>query len=470
MIAMRYTSTRGEAEPIGFKEVTLAGLAPDGGLYVPETVPDVSGRLDDWARLSYPELAGRIIGLFADVEPAALDGMIREACAEFDTPDVAPVRPLGDRFVLELFHGPTLAFKDVALQLLGRLFAHILAERHADLNILAATSGDTGSAAIAGVRGKPGIRIFVMHPRGKVSPLQERQMTTVLDENVHNLAIEGTFDDGQRIMKGLFSDVPFKKRLRLGSVNSVNWARIAAQIVYYFHAAFRVWEHTGRRPVRFAVPTGNFGDILAGWYAARMGLPVGRLILATNENDILSRFFATGVYSAGPVSPTLSPSMDIQVASNFERYLYHRLGESGPAIRRAMKGFEQTGRLQVECMTGSDDVDPLFRAGRADTEATLRTVRDCVKQFDYWPDPHTAVGLHVGELHQDPEEPLICLATAHPAKFPDAVRKAVGRTPPSHPALEAIADAPTRRVDLPARDDAVRAYLESHIPSRGPAA
>ncbi len=464
---MQYISTRGTSEPVGFTDVVLAGLAPDGGLYIPDRIPDVQRRLDAWRHLSYPELAYEVVRPF--VEPDELDvrPLIEESCAAFDVPDVAPVVRVGDLFVLELFHGPTLAFKDVALQWLGRLFARALELRDRDLNILAATSGDTGSAAIAGVRGRPRIRIFVLHPRGRISPLQERQMTTVLDENVHNLAVDGTFDDGQRIMKTLFADVPLKERLRLGAVNSVNWARILAQIVYYFHAAFRVQERTGCERVRFSVPTGNFGDILAGWYAVRMGLPVDRLILATNSNDILSRFFQTGAYSAGPVSATLSPSMDIQAASNFERYLFYRLGRNPEAVREAMNSFARTGTLHVPVQPENGSVDPLFLAGCADTAETLAEIRHCVEAHGYCPDPHTAVGLSVARRNPDPSVPTICLATAHPAKFPEAVQQATGQTPPTHPVLDRLADAPTRRVDLPADPDVVRAYLEKHIPVSG---
>ena len=323
MKPIRYVSTRGAQAPLAFKDAVMTGLARDGGLLIPDRIPQVGDRLEEWKDLDYPDLAFEIMRLFTDDLPdARLKALIGAAYSSFAHPDVCPVRKVGPLHVLELFHGPTLAFKDVALQFLGRLFEEILEERQGRLNILAATSGDTGSAAICGVRGQKRIHIFVMHPHGRVSALQERQMTSVLDDNVFNLAVQGSFDDCQLIMKTLFSDLPFKDAHALGTVNSVNWARVLSQIVYYFYAAFRVAEETGAAAVQFAVPTGNFGDILAGWYAKRMGLPIRRLVLATNENDILARFFNTGVYAKGTVVPTVNPSMDIQVASNFERWLY----------------------------------------------------------------------------------------------------------------------------------------------------
>ena len=323
MDPIRYISTRGKQTPLTFKDAVMTGLARDGGLLIPNRIPRVADQLADWRELDYPNLAFEIIRLFTDDLPEArLRELIRAAYATFAHPDVAPVRAVGPVHILELFHGPTLAFKDVALQWLGRLFEEILAERDGRMNILAATSGDTGSAAIAGVRGQERVRIFVMHPHGRVSALQERQMTAVLDANVFNMAVQGSFDDCQHIMKTLFNDLPFKDAHALGSVNSVNWARVLSQIVYYFYATFRVQETTAAHQVQFSVPTGNFGDILAGWYAKQMGLPISRLILATNENDILARFFNIGVYAKGDVVPTLNPSMDIQVASNFERWQY----------------------------------------------------------------------------------------------------------------------------------------------------
>ncbi len=456
---MQYISTRGHTEPMGFSDAVLTGLAPDGGLLIPEHIPDVSDRLARWQRLDYPSLAEEIFRLYTDIPSGDLRPMIRDAYASFDTSEVTPVVPVGGIYVLELFHGPTLAFKDVALQWLGRLFEHILRQRGARLNILAATSGDTGSAAIYGVRGRRNINIFVMHPHRRVSPIQEKQMTSVLDPNVFNIAVQGTFDDCQAIMKSIFRDLDFKQRYSLGAVNSVNWARVLAQMVYYFYAAFRVMERTGASQVRFAVPTGNFGDILAGYYAARMGLPVGKLVLATNQNDILARFFNTGEYRRSEVVTTLSPAMDIQVASNFERYLYYRLGEDPARVGELMEQFARTGRLRVPLRAGT--VDPLFASRSADRAATLDTIRRYYEMHGYLLDPHTAVGVFVAEQFQDENQPMICLATAHPAKFPEAVFEAVGRDIARHPAVEALKGKPTRCEVLPAEEQAIRNYISS---------
>ncbi len=457
---MRYISTRGGTEPVGFADAVMMGMARDGGLLLPESIPDVRGELAAWSRLGYVDLAEAVMRLFTDLPPGVLRGMVQESYASFRHPEVTPVVEVGPVHILELFHGPTLAFKDVALQFLGRVFEHILAARDTELNILAATSGDTGSAAIHGVRGRDRLRIFVMHPHNRVSPLQARQMTAVLDANVFNLAVEGTFDDCQAIMKTCFADLAFKDRYRLGTVNSINWARLLAQVVYYFYAAFRVMERTGAARVRFSVPTGNFGDIFAGWLAARMGLPVGRLVLATNENDILYRFFHGGDYSRGEVQPTLSPSMDIQVASNFERYLYYRLGGDPRQLRAAMEGFARAGALALDA---AEPDDGLIAAGRGDTEATLATIRDYAARHRYTLDPHTAVGVHAAGAHLDPREPMICLATAHPAKFPDAIRRATGEPAVRHPLLDALESLPTRCDVIGADADAVRAYVAKRI-------
>ena len=427
---MQYLSTRGGGEPLSFCATVLAGLARDGGLFLPAAIPDVRDRLAAWSRLPYAGLAYEIMRLYADDLPApALRALVDHSYAVFRHPEVTPVVPVGNVHILELFHGPTLAFKDVALQFLGNLFEYVLAESGGELNIVAATSGDTGSAAIHGIRGRDRMRIFVLHPHGRVSPVQERQMTSVLDANVHNLAITGTFDDCQNIVKALFNDLAFRDRHHLGAVNSINWARVLAQITYYFYAAFRVMERTGARKVRFSVPTGNFGDIFAGYVACRMGLPCDRLVLATNENDILSRFFNSGVYGTGQVVPTLSPSMDIQVASNFERYLFYRA--DGDARQVAA--------------------------------ATLATIRNYWAKHHYLLDPHSAVGVHVAEQHLDASAPMICLATAHPAKFGDAIRQATGEDLAHHPILDALATLPTRCTRLPAERAAIAAFVENTI-------
>jgi len=458
---MHYISTRGGGDPLRFCDTVLTGLARDGGLFVPQTVPDVRDRLDAWARLSYVDLAAAIIGLYADDLPAeTVRRLVDRSYAVFRHPAVTPVVAVGPVHVLELFHGPTLAFKDVALQFLGNLFAAVLEQRGGLLNIVAATSGDTGSAAIHGIRGRDRMRIFVLHPRGRVSAVQERQMTSVLDANVHNLALDGTFDDCQAIVKALFNDLAFRDRCHLGAVNSINWARVLAQIVYYFYAAFRVQERTGAARVRFSVPTGNFGDIFAGYVAWKMGLPIDRLVLATNENDILARFFQTGVYAGGPVVPTLSPSMDIQVASNFERYLFDRAGGDGRQVCGWMETFKRTGRLEIPVTAGAGD---LIRAGRGDTAATLATIHDFWTRHHYLLDPHTAVGVHAAQAHLDPAAPMICLATAHPAKFGEAILRATGQDLAHHPILDALATLPTRVTRLPADRLAVADYVSRAI-------
>lgn len=459
---MKYRSTRGRMAPIGFQDAVMTGLAPDGGLLLPESLPDVKGRLDAWSSLSYADLAFEVVRLFAtDIPEADLKRLIDASYATFDHPEVAPSVSVGEVEILELFHGPTLAFKDVALQLLGNLFAYILEERGGELNILGATSGDTGSAAIHGVRGKPNINIFVMHPEGRTSPLQEKQMTSVLDANVFNLAVKGTFDDCQTIMKTVFADVDFKQRYSLGAVNSVNWARVLAQMVYYFYSAFRVMEKTGAEAVRFSVPTGNFGDILAGYLAQRMGLPVDKLILATNENDILSRFFNTGVYGVANVVPTISPSMDIQVASNFERYLFYKVGEDAEKLVGLMNDFKEKSSLKID-LDEDGVVDDLFVAGRGDTASTLATIKRYKEDHGYVLDPHTAVGVYVAEQHKSAVVPTICLATAHPAKFTQAIVDATGEAV-HHPTLDALENAETRCDSIDSDVDAVKQYLVDHV-------
>jgi threonine synthase len=482
---MKYISTRGQVEPVDFQQAVMMGLADDGGLLVPESIPDVADRLARWRGLSYADLAFEVLSLFADDIPAAdlRELVARTYSARVFEPAVAPVVRVGPVWILELWHGPTLAFKDVALQLLGNLFEYILARRGGRLNIVGATSGDTGSAAIYGVRGRRGIDIFIMHPRGRTSPIQERQMTSVLDPNVHNIAIEGSFDDCQRIMKELACDLEFKRAYNIGAVNSVNWARVLAQIVYYFSAAFEVQKRVaadmpapaaageGMAPgrVRFAVPTGNFGDVLAGWYAMQMGAPISQLVLATNENDILSRFFKSGVYSVGEVVQTWSPSMDIQVASNFERYLYHKVGQDGGRLRQMMAEFGRTGSLSLPAAKGQG-VDPALVAGSATKQQTLDTIRQYYEQYQYVLDPHTAVGVSVAQqLGEDTPsqtarrcgvgEPLICLATAHPAKFPDAIVQATGKDVACHAKIDALANLPTRCQTLPNDKDAVREFI-----------
>jgi len=461
---MKYISTRGQIDAIDFQQAVLMGLADDGGLIIPESVPDVADRLDQWRRLSYPQLAMEVIRPFAtDIPEALLRELIDRTYGRAFPEDVTPIVRVGDLFVMELFHGPTLAFKDLALQLLGNLFEHILARRQGTMNILAATSGDTGSAAIYGVRGRKGIRIFVMHPAGAVSPIQQRQMTTVLDDNVHNLAVAGSFDDCQNIMKSLAGDLGFKRTYNLGAVNSVNWARVLAQIVYYFKAASDVCQATGAESIRVCVPTGNFGNILAGWYARRMGAPISRLILATNSNDILARFFNTGEYSLGKVFRTLAPSMDIQLASNFERYLYYRVGGSSALLGSLMGRLREAGSLRVE-PDESGAVDPLFAADSADQQQVLDTIGTTWRDHKYLLDPHSAVGVSVARrLAAGGDDPIVCLATAHPAKFPAAIRQATGQDLARHPAIDRLMKLPTRCAEIDNDAEQVRKFIVEAI-------
>ena len=456
-----YSSTRGGVCGVDFKSAVMMGLADDGGLLLPNAIPQLTAAtLERWRTLAYPELACEVMSLFiGDAIPADdLRRLVTASYATFDTPEVIPVRKVGDLFIAELFHGPTLAFKDVALQFLGNVFEYILAQTGQRLNILGATSGDTGSAAIHGVRGKAGIDIFIMVPDGRVSPLQERQMTTVPDANVHCIAINGTFDDGQRVLKEVFNDLPFKRDFHLGAVNSVNWCRVLAQVVYYFWSVFRVQEATGAPTTQVTVPTGNFGDIFAGYVALRMGAPIRRLVLATNENDILSRFFNTGTYSRGDVCPTLSPSMDIQVASNFERYLYYRVGQNPETVRTLMRTFAETGAITLD-----DGGDTHFAAGRGDTAATLDAIARYHRQHNYILDPHTAVGVSVAEQNQLPGVPMICLSTAHPAKFAAAIQRALGADLAHHPTLDALVNLPTRRVNLDPTRDVIETYMRQTL-------
>ena len=454
---MRYVSTRGASRPLPFTEAVLAGLAPDGGLLLPETFPNVRDRLPAWKALSYTELAQALFRLYVDDVPGQrLDAIVADAFGAFEHPDVAPLVQVGERRLLELFHGPTLSFKDVALQVLGRLFEHVLGGRGGRLNVLGATSGDTGSAAIAGVRGRPGMRIFMLYPAGRTSALQELQMTTVADANVHCLAIDGSFDDCQGIVKALLGDPILKRRHCLGAVNSINWARVLAQMSYYAYAAL-----ASPAPPVFVVPTGNFGNIFAGLAVREMGVPIAGFVLATNDNDILARFVGTGVYRRRQVRRTLSPSMDIQVASNFERFVHLRLGRDPVRTRAFMAAFAETG--QASLADGGAPA-PGVEAMAVDDATTLATMRAVHARHGYLPDPHTAVGLAAAErLARGDGAPVICLAVAHPAKFPRAVARAVGEAGvATHPTLAALADAPRRRAELPAERQAVERYVQDH--------
>ena len=457
---MKYQSTRGQIRNIPFKQAVMMGLAEDGGLLLPESIPQLTpGDLDALSKLAYPELAFQVMSYFIDDIPAAdLKSMIDRAYASFTHPEITPVIHKDGLFILELFHGPTLAFKDVALQFLGNLFEYLLAESDEHMNILGATSGDTGSAAIYGVRGKKNINIFILHPSKKVSPVQELQMTTVTDANVFNLAIEGTFDDGQKIVKETFGDLDFKKKYALGAVNSINWARVLAQVVYYFYAWGQVRKETGSQKVCFSVPTGNFGDIFAGYIAKRMGLPIEKLVLATNANNILSRFVTAGDYSIGDVHPTYSPSMDIQNASNLERYLFYLLKEDSKELTAAMAQFSSTGKLSFTAEQIAE-INEIFIAASVDNEQTLETIKNFHEATGYVLDPHTATGVKAGKDLSGGKYPVICLATAHPAKFPDAVHQAIDKDPERPTSLDGLESREKRCEIIEAKTDTIKTYL-----------
>ena len=458
---MRYLSTRGGVEPVDFADAVMMGLGTDGGLLVPERIPSLSpDTLKAWSQLSFQQLAVEVLSPFVgeSIPHADLVDLVERSYATFLHPEITPLAEHDGRQWLELFHGPTAAFKDVALQLLGNLFEYLIAREGGVLRILGATSGDTGSAAIHGVRGKAGIDIFILHPKGRVSPIQERQMTTVLDANVHNIAVLGTFDDAQRIVKTLFNDLPFKQRYRLGAVNSINLARILAQTIYYFYAWGRISGGDPEHRVSFSVPTGNFGDVFAGWLAKRMGLPIDRLIIATNRNDILSRFVATGVYQAGEVFQTLSPAMDIQLASNFERYLYYLLDEDPAAVRALLAELEQTGQLQVDGERQRRVAEDFDARAVSDAE-TLAEIRRVYEASGYILCPHTAVGARAAA---DQAEALV-LATAHPAKFGAAVVEAIGIEPAPPRALQGLLERETRCAELAADANAVAAFMQEML-------
>ncbi len=461
---MRYISTRGGVEPVTFSAAVMMGLATDGGLLLPDSIPAVdSDTLQRWAKLPFRELAVEVMLPYVgdDLSRQELAALVERSYASFSHPEVTPVVPVDGHHILELFHGPTAAFKDVALQFLGNLFELLLERSGGRLNILGATSGDTGSAAIYGVRGQERIDIFILHPKGRVSPIQERQMTAVLDVNVHNIAIEGTFDDGQRIVKELFNDLEFKQKYNLGAVNSINWARILAQIVYYFYAWGRVSGGDTEHRVTFSVPTGNFGDIFAGYMATRMGLPVEQLILATNRNDILTRFVNSGVYRAGDVYATISPSMDIQISSNFERYLYFLLDEDATQVRDLMEQMAQTGEIKVS-PEKMQQVHQLFSAVAVSEEETVEQIGETYRESGYILDPHTAVGVRAAADTPD----AICLATAHPAKFGAAVEASIGVEAEPPPSLQGLMDRKTRCAVLEADREAVREYIQKTLGDR----
>ena len=459
---MRYVSTRGEAPVLGFSDVILTGLARDGGLYLPEEWPSFSR--DEIIALrgkSYQDIAFEIVRRFtgADIADDVLRHLVDEAYATFRHPAIAPLVQLdANSFVLELFHGPTLAFKDVAMQLLARLMDHVLAERGERATIIGATSGDTGGAAIEAFRGRDRVDIAILFPDGKVSAVQRRQMTTVRESNVQAIAIEGNFDDTQALVKGMFNDFDFRERVRLSGVNSINWGRIVAQSVYYFSSALSLGAPD--RPVSFTVPTGNFGNIFAGYVASQMGLPIEKLVVATNVNDILHRALSSGRYEVRGVTGTISPSMDIQVSSNFEWLIYETSGHRDDEVRRDMSGLAQSGAFTLANDTMAQ-MKSLFSSGSADEAETAKQINKTLVSAGYLTDPHTAVGLFVAGQMADGAAPMITTATAHPSKFPDAVGAACDVRPELPAWAAGIMDMEEVYQVLPARLDAVEAAIES---------
>jgi threonine synthase len=460
---MRYVSTRGEAPSLDFVDVMLAGLARDGGLYVPERWPSLDRAvIEGFAGKPYAEVAVEVLRPFVGdgIAETDLARMSREAYGNFRHPAVAPLTQLDPGvFVLELFHGPTLAFKDLAMQLLARLMDHVLHQRNERTTIVVATSGDTGGAAIEAFRGRAQVDVIVLFPNGRISDVQRRMITTAPDSNVHAVAIEGTFDDCQALVKAMFNHHAFRDRVRLSGVNSINWARIVAQAVYYFTAAVALGAP--HRKIAFTVPTGNFGDVYAGYVASRMGLPIDRLVVATNINDILTRTFSTGTYEIRDVVATTSPSMDIQVSSNFERLLFDAYGRDANAVRALMGSLAQGRRFAVSAHA-LKELRALFTADRADEQESAAEIRTWVREADYCVDPHTAIALAVAEKEtRDPSVPMVVLSTAHPAKFPDAVKAACGLVP----ALpDWLADLPKRKervTVLPVDQAAVERYVAS---------
>jgi threonine synthase len=458
---VRYVSTRGEAPPLGFMDVTLAGLARDGGLFMPESWPQLSPEtIAGFAGRPYAEVAVEVIRPFVGetISEADLSRLAREAYGTFRHPAVVPLSQVGtSTFLLELFHGPTLAFKDVAMQLLARLMDHALAAREQRTTVVVATSGDTGGAAVEAFRGRARTDLFVLFPLGRISEVQRRMMTTAAADNVHAIAIEGTFDDCQALVKGLFNHHAFRDRVRLSGVNSINFARIVAQAVYYFTAATVLGAP--QRKVAFTVPTGNFGDVFGGYVAQRMGLPIDRLVIATNVNDILVRTLATGSYELREVVATSSPSMDIQVSSNFERLLFEAHGRDAARVRALMSSLAQSRQFTLSAAALSE-IRAIFSADRADEEETAATIRTTLRETSRQVDPHTAVGLAVAEKEaRDPAVPMIVLGTAHPAKFPEAIEAACGVRPTLPDWLSDLPERPERATTMPPDQGAVERFI-----------
>lgn len=464
---MRYVSTRGRAPQLGFADVVLAGLANDGGLYVPESWPSAPETL----AADYASLAASIMQPYIgdEVSAAALKQLCSDAYSTFRDPRVVPLVQIeSGHWMLELFHGPTLAFKDVALQFLGRLFDHLLVQRDEHITIVGATSGDTGSAAIDGVKNCSRVKIVILYPQGRVSDVQRRQMTTIDSPNVKTLAVDGTFDDCQDLVKAMFNDENFRAQQNLSAVNSINWARIMAQVVYYFSAIQQLASNgvSTSNGVSFSVPTGNFGNVLSGWIAKQMGAPIDQLIVGSNSNDILTRFFETQEMRAQNVLPTLSPSMDIQVSSNFERLLFEMNNRDGGKTAEQLAMFRTNGAFAVSQEQYEKWLASTFRAARCDDEQTLAIIADIFATTGQLIEPHTAVGVAGARVHRKADVPMVTLATAHPAKFPDAVERATGKHPqlPAH--LSNLFDLPEKvnpiSNDLLAVQSAVSAFTQRH--------
>lgn len=450
---MEYISTRNPNTKVSFSQAVEHGLAPDGGLYIPNQLPDLKPFLDSWSALSYPELCKAFFALFAtDIPKEALDEIIDRSYLSFDDPAIAPIRQLDENLsVLELFHGPTLAFKDFALQFLGNLYEYQIKTTGKNIAVLGATSGDTGAAAIHGLLGKSGVTSFILYPNGRISPLQERQMTCTEASNVFPLAIEGSFDDAQTAMKTVFEDREFADEVGLSAVNSINLARILAQCVYYLSAFFRLPKET-REAFTFVVPTGNFGNVLAGWMVQQMGVPINGFQVATNQNDILHRLFETGIYAQEAVAPSLAPSMDIQVASNFERFLYYAVNGDSDSVCNIIKTFKSTGTFIFE-----DFNRDTFTSSRTSDEEIASIIEKVYQKYAYVVDPHTACG-----FAETINGPAIILATAHPAKFPDTIEKSIGLEV-LHPSLESFKTKPIVKYSVEPNPEAIKQFMREHL-------
>lgn len=450
---MQYISTRGQVPPVSFSTAVAEGLAPDGGLYLPQQLPDLTPYLESWAELSYAELCEAFFALFAtDIAAEELHAIVSRSYLKFDHAEIAPIVPLSDQlFVLELFHGPTLAFKDFALQLLGNLYEAQIARSGQPISVLGATSGDTGAAAIHGLLGKSGVTSFILYPDGRVSPLQERQMTCTGADNVFPLAIQGSFDDAQAAMKTVFEDREFAAEVGLSAVNSINLARILAQCVYYLSAYFRL-PAAVRSETTFVVPTGNFGNVLAGWLVQRMGVPIKGFRVATNQNDILHRLFQTGTYQLDAVAPSLAPSMDIQVASNFERFIYYAEGQNPEKVREIISTFKATGKYVFENFAPDH-----FTSSRTDDAEIEAIIKDVYAKYGYVADPHTACGFAAAS-----GGPELVLSTAHPAKFPETIHAAIGQDS-THASLEDLKQREIVKYSVEPTPEAIKAFMRQHV-------